>query len=63
MENTKSTTAVATATTARKPDGAFTMKMGNTTYNIGLHFKQDSKESIEDKVKRLIEQDIKTGNF
>ena len=39
------------------------MKMGNTTYNIGLHFKQDSKESIEDKVKRLIEQDIKTGNF
>ncbi|MCD7919617.1 MAG: transposon-encoded TnpW family protein [Clostridiales bacterium] len=39
------------------------MKIGGTTYNIGLHFSKTSKESLDDKVKRLTRQDVKTENF
>jgi len=43
--------------------GSFTMKVGRTTFLVGLHFSETSKETLEDKVKRLIENDVKTGNF
>jgi len=39
------------------------MQMDNTTYVIGLHFSKTSKETLEDKVKRLIQRDVKDGNF
>ena len=56
-ENTKATIST------KKPDGRLSMKIGRTTYNIGIHFNQASTESMEDKVKRLINEDIKSGNF
>ena len=40
-----------------------TMKIGNTTFLIGIHFNQDSKETMEDKIRKLIRRDIETGNF
>jgi uncharacterized protein YaaQ len=40
-----------------------TMRSGNTTFVIGLHFNGKSKENMGDKVKKLIKQDIKNGNF
>ena len=40
-----------------------TMKIGNTTLLIGIHFNQDSKETMEDKIRKLIRRDIETGNF
>lgn len=46
-----------------KQDGSFSMQMDNTTYVIGLHFSKTSKETLEDKVKRLIQRDVKDGNF
>ncbi|RFZ81011.1 hypothetical protein DS742_00010 [Lacrimispora amygdalina] len=49
--------------TAKEPDGRLSMKIGRTTYNIGIHFNHASTESMEDKVKRLIQEDIKAGNF
>ena len=30
---------------------------------IGLHFADEGKESLDDKVKRLIRKDIQDGNF
>lgn len=45
------------------PAGTFNMKVGKTTYVIGVYFSQTSKESMEDKVKRLIRDDVKTANF
>ena len=29
-------------------------KVGNTTYRVTLHFKEDGKEDMNDKIKRLI---------
>ena len=56
-ENTKATVST------KEPDGRLSMKLGRTTYNIGIHFNHASTESMEDKVKRLIHEDLKAGNF
>ena len=52
-----------TTQTNKKQDGSFSMQMDNTTYVIGLHFSKTSKETLEDKVKRLIQCDVKDNNF
>ena len=52
-----------TTQTNNKQDGSFSMQMDNTTYVIGLHFSKTSRETLEDKVKRLIQCDVKDGNF
>ena len=46
-----------------EPAGTFNMKIGRTTYVIGVYFSQTSKDTMEDKVKRLIHDDVKTANF
>ncbi len=35
----------------------FTMRSGNTTFVVGLHFSETSKETLEDKVKRLVKKE------
>lgn len=40
-----------------------TMKIGNTTFVVGLHFSDTSSETLEDKVKRMIRKDVSNGNF
>jgi hypothetical protein len=40
------------------PHGTFTHKIGNTTYVVGVHFSKTSKETIDDKMKRLILSDL-----
>lgn len=37
--------------------------MGNTTYVIGVHFSKESKDTLDDKMKRLMRDDVKTDNF
>ena len=39
------------------------MRMGNTTYVIGVHFSKESKDTLDDKMKRLMRDDVKTDNF
>lgn len=46
-----------------KPAGTFNMRMGNTTYVIGVHFSKTSRETLEDKMKRLMRDDVKMANF
>ena len=36
------------------PAGTFSMKLGKTTYVVGVHFSQTAKDTLEDKMKRLI---------
>ena len=55
-------TATAKATRPN-PAGSFNMRMGNTTYIIGVHFSKESKDTLEDKMKRLMRDDVKTDNF
>jgi uncharacterized protein YaaQ len=45
------------------PAGTFNMRMGNTTYVIGVHFSKTSRDTLEDKMKRLMRDDVKTANF
>lgn len=40
-----------------------TMRLGRTNFLIGLHFAESSKETLEDKVKRLINRDVQNDNF
>ena len=54
MNEQTTTKAVETTT----PQGTFTHKIGNTTYIVGVHFSKTSKETIEDKIERLILSDL-----
>ncbi len=49
--------------TRPNPAGSFSMRMGNTTYVIGVHFSQTSKDTLEDKMKRLMRDEVKTDDF
>ena len=43
------------------PAGTFSMKLGKTTYVV--HFSQTAKDTLEDKMKRLMKDDVKSSNF
>ncbi len=36
----------------------FTKKIGNTTYDVSFHYSQQSRESMNDKIIRLIKNDM-----
>ena len=38
----------------------FTKKIGNTTYAVSFHYGRQSKESMNDKIVRLIENDMQS---
>ena len=50
MENKKTNTPVA----LRK-------QIGGTTYVVRVHFNEDAKESMKDKIKRLIANEVKAS--
>ena len=37
--------------------------IGKTTYLVTCHFIETSKETLQDKLKRMIMRDIKDGNY
>ena len=59
MNEQTTNNAVSTAT----PQGTFTHKIGNTTYIVGVHFSKTSKETIDDKIERLIIQDLEKQKY
>jgi len=36
-------------------------RIGSTTYKIAVHFSQTSKETVSDKISRMIHNEISTG--
>lgn len=48
-------------TTQQEP--VLIMQSNGTTFLIGLHFSETSKETLEDKIKKLIRKDVENGNF
>jgi hypothetical protein len=46
-----------TTTTARAEQPDYVKRIGNTTYRVKVHFSQTSKETMSDKVLRLIKND------
>jgi len=57
MTKAKNTTTTATEQTAP----VLVRKIGKTTYMVGIHFSQTSKETMDDKVLRLIKNDIRNA--
>lgn len=43
--------------------GRFEMRHGNTTYCVGVHFSKSSKDTVTDKVKKLMKNEVNIGNF
>lgn len=42
---------------------AFEMRERNTTYVIGIHFSEKSKDTMDKKIKRLIRDEVKKEAF
>ena len=53
----------AVQTPKASPAGSFNLRMGNTTYLVSVHFSKESRDTLEDKMKRLMRDDVKTDNF
>ena len=53
-----STTAADTTPITREDAPALVKKIGNTTYEVSFHFSTTSKETMSDKIKRLIKRDM-----
>lgn len=51
----------ATPETPEQP--MLSMQLGRTTFLIGLHFAEKGKESLDDKIKRMIWKDVQDENF
>ena len=43
---------------AQEKRKGFTKKIGSTTYDVSFHYSRQSRESMNDKIIRLIENDI-----
>ena len=41
----------------------FVVKDGTTTVIVGMYFTAKAKESVDDKVKRMIRGEVRTGNI
>ena len=48
---------------ATVPEPLLKTTIGKITYLVGIHFNEDSKETMEDKIRRLIRRDVKAGCF
>lgn len=62
MENTTENAIRAMTEPVQEASGLI-MKSGNKTFIIGLHFSDTSKDTLEDKMKKLIRKDVEDGNF
>ena len=48
-------------TPAAAPDPRLKATVGKITYLVGVHFSEDSKETLTDKINRMIRRDIQSG--
>ena len=39
------------------------LREGHTTFLIGLQFSENTRETLGDKIKKLIRKDVQDGNF
>lgn len=63
MSNEQTTSTAADNITPTAPEAerpALVKKIGNTTYEVSFHFSTTSKETMSDKIKRLIKHDTDT---
>ena len=51
----------AQVTPAATPDPLLKTTVGKITYLVGVHFSEDAKETMADKIDRMIRREIQTG--
>ena len=51
----------AETTPAAAPDPLLKTTVGKITYLVGVHFSEDAKETMADKIDRMIRREIQTG--
>ena len=51
----------AEATPAAAPEPRMKTTVGKITYRVGVHFSEDGKETMADKIDRMIRREIQTG--
>ena len=51
------------ATPEAQDQPVLSMQLGRTTFLVSLHFAEKGKESLDDKVKRMIRKDVQDENF
>lgn len=59
MENENVNMAVAEDTVAQKEPPALVKKIGSMTYIVRVHFSTTSKETFNDKVKRMLRNEVR----
>ena len=45
------------------PEPLLKTTIGKITYLVGVHFNKDSKETMADKIDRMIRRDLQAGNI
>ena len=48
---------------ATVPEPLLKTTIGKITYLVGIHFSEDSKETMADKIDRMIRRDLQAGSF
>ena len=51
----------AEGTPAAAPEPLLKTTVGKITYLVGVHFSEDAKETMADKIDRMIRREIQTG--
>ena len=41
--------------------GTFTRRIGSTTYRVNVHFSRTSSETVDEKIVRLVRNEIRSG--
>ena len=54
-------TAATTTAKLNREAGAFTKRIGFTTYRVGVHFSPTSRETAKDKIIRLVKNEAAAG--
>ena len=47
----------------RSADGELTMRVRNTTYNVNIFLKPNSKNTLDTQMRKIIQKEAKAGNF
>ena len=58
---TTSATGTHGKTTYGEPETTLRKRIGSTTYVVSVHFSKTSKETMEDKIFRLIEREVRNN--
>jgi len=56
MQTLKSSRQIINAQSSR-----FCQRIGSTVFTVNIHFKEDSKESLEDKMYRMMQSDLQAN--